>query len=197
MKLGRPKIYTDHLKMICDAKKYPRDRWYFKCPNCGNIRHLKSTYIVRSDFRDRQFAKCPECNDRKRRITESKFVMVSCARCRKTRNISRTTYIQNSYSKYCPDCSRIIAKNQTITDEFCQRAIADLPTTATPISDPLKPCETRQYFCIHYDKCLDYCIAKKWPGFSCRECTGGELEPMEQRMMPWSTIMEILPDVRL
>ena len=105
------------------------------------------------------------------------------------------TFDRGSYGKYCPSCQGVLSRKNEGNEAFDARAIADLPETANPIRDPLKPCETREYFCLHYSKCLDFTLAKRWPGFSCRECTGVELEPMEQRMMPWSTIMEIMPEI--
>ena len=37
----------------------------------------------------------------------------------------------------------------------------------------------RNVFCRNYGECLNYAIAKKWPGFSCHSCESYEREMLD------------------
>lgn len=44
------------------------------------------------------------------------------------------------------------------------------------------PCSTtsnpdRNFFCRHYEPCLDLAVSRRWEGFTCRSC--GAYEPIE------------------
>lgn len=192
---NHPLEWRDHKEMIAYAKQHMAVAEYrFVCPTCGTIRVLSGKYVRRTDFAAGKYRHCWHCIKIERSKPPPSHVKVRCARCRAVRQIKRESYRDKSYSKYCPACARLMAQKRDANRAWKQAASERLPETCNPTMDHHHPSGNRQYFCRHYDKCLDVCIAKNWPGFVCSQCTGGELEPMEQRMLPWGTITEILPD---
>ena len=48
------------------------------------------------------------------------------------------------------------------------------PTPAKMVNRPSEV--QRRVLCSRYSKCLEICLSKGWPGFSCSECEDFELE---------------------